>query len=70
MSGMVHSGGCWRRGAVTGPRTDNLMTMRVRHDTFTIDFELAVPPATVFEAFTDSAIRRRWFRPPGPGRGL
>ncbi|MGW7260319.1 SRPBCC domain-containing protein [Streptomyces sp. NPDC054834] len=37
----------------------------VRHDTFTIEFHLAAPPDTVFEAFADTPSRRRWFRLPG-----
>ena len=37
----------------------------VRHDTFTISRHLDVPPVEVFTAFSDAAIRRRWFRLPG-----
>jgi uncharacterized protein YndB with AHSA1/START domain len=39
----------------------------VRHDTFTISRRLDAPPAQVFSAFADSAVRRRWFRMPGSG---
>jgi uncharacterized protein YndB with AHSA1/START domain len=39
----------------------------VRHDTFTISRHLDAPPAAVFAAFADTAIRRRWFRLPGSG---
>jgi uncharacterized protein YndB with AHSA1/START domain len=36
-----------------------------RHDTFTITRDLPADPATVFAAFTDDTLRRRWFRLPG-----
>ena len=39
----------------------------VLHDTFTISRHLEAPPAEVFAAFADDAIRRRWFRLPGSG---
>ena len=39
----------------------------VRHDTFTISRRLDAGPAEVFDAFADTAIRRRWFRLPGSG---
>jgi uncharacterized protein YndB with AHSA1/START domain len=37
----------------------------VRHDTFTLGRSLAAPPASVFAAFADEEIRRRWLRFPG-----
>ncbi|MFC0598168.1 SRPBCC domain-containing protein [Streptomyces palmae] len=37
----------------------------VRHDTFTVDFHLADSPGTVFGAFADTPVRRRWFKLPG-----
>ncbi|PJJ63521.1 SRPBCC domain-containing protein [Compostimonas suwonensis] len=39
----------------------------VRHDTFVITRALDAPPASVFAAFADERIRRRWFRLPGTG---
>lgn len=39
----------------------------VRHDTFTLSRRLDAPPSTVFAAFADTALRRRWFRLPGSG---
>ncbi len=39
----------------------------VRHDIFTITRRHGVPPASVFEAFSDEQTRRRWFRLPGAG---
>ena len=39
----------------------------VRHDTFTIERRFEQAPASVFAAFADEQIRRRWFRLPGPG---
>ncbi|MEE4418058.1 SRPBCC domain-containing protein [Streptomyces bugieae] len=37
----------------------------VRHDTFTVECHLPAPPSTVFEAFADTPVRRRWFKLPG-----
>ncbi|MEU1495569.1 SRPBCC domain-containing protein [Streptomyces sp. NPDC005776] len=39
----------------------------VRHDTFAISRHLEVPSDEVYLAFSDTAIRRRWFRLPGSG---
>jgi uncharacterized protein YndB with AHSA1/START domain len=39
----------------------------VRHDTFTISRRLDAAPASVFAAFADPGVRRRWFRLPGSG---
>lgn len=37
----------------------------VRHDAFTVERHLVTAPGSVFEAFTDSPVRRRWFALPG-----
>ncbi|MFI6585545.1 SRPBCC domain-containing protein [Embleya sp. NPDC050493] len=37
----------------------------IRHDTFAITRTVAAPPHAVFEAFSDAALRARWFRLPG-----
>ncbi|MCM3924025.1 SRPBCC domain-containing protein [Frankia sp. AiPs1] len=40
------------------------------HGSFTLSRVLAAPPGHVFTAFSDIAVRRRWFRVPGePGTG-
>jgi uncharacterized protein YndB with AHSA1/START domain len=36
------------------------------HGMFTLTNDLAAPPATVYAAFADPALRDRWFRIPGP----
>jgi uncharacterized protein YndB with AHSA1/START domain len=37
----------------------------VRHHTFTVARELDAPVETVFRAFSDDSLRRRWFKMPG-----
>jgi uncharacterized protein YndB with AHSA1/START domain len=37
---------------------------RVTHTTFTIERRYPVPPARVFEAFADPAVKERWFAMP------
>lgn len=37
----------------------------VLHETFTVTRRLEAPPARVYAAFGDDAVRRRWFRLPG-----
>lgn len=37
----------------------------VRHDTFVVEVHMAAPADTVFAAFADTSVRRRWFRLPG-----
>ena len=39
----------------------------VLHDTFTLSRRLDASPHSVFAAFADTAIRRRWLRLPGSG---
>jgi uncharacterized protein YndB with AHSA1/START domain len=40
------------------------------HGSFTVERDLAAPPARVFSAYADVSVRRRWFRMPGdPARG-
>jgi len=39
------------------------------HGTFTLTSDLPAPPATVYAAFADPALRDRWFRIPGPSAG-
>ncbi|AGL15912.1 SRPBCC domain-containing protein [Actinoplanes sp. N902-109] len=39
----------------------------IRHDTFTIQRHLDLPPPEIFAAFADTAVRRRWTRLPGSG---
>ena len=39
----------------------------VRHETFALTRHFDVPPASVFAAFADDQLRRRWFRMPGSG---
>ena len=42
----------------------------VLHGSFTVERDLAAPPDRVFSAYSDFAVRRRWFRMPGdPARG-
>lgn len=52
--------------ANTGPdgHTDS-MVAGVRHETFTVGYQLAASPSAVFEAFADTAVRRRWCKLPG-----
>ncbi|UGQ11375.1 SRPBCC domain-containing protein [Yinghuangia sp. ASG 101] len=46
------------------PRDDERDT-GPRHETFTVEQHLDAPAATVFAAFRDTAVRRRWLRLPG-----
>jgi uncharacterized protein YndB with AHSA1/START domain len=35
------------------------------HGSFTVERDLAAPPGRVYAAYSDAAVRRRWFRMPG-----
>ncbi|MFE6225510.1 SRPBCC domain-containing protein [Streptomyces sp. NPDC057854] len=54
------------RPAVLDPTADHgAVPAAVRHDTFTVETRLTTAPGTVFSAFADTPVRRRWFRLPG-----
>ncbi|MGW0664374.1 SRPBCC domain-containing protein [Streptodolium elevatio] len=52
------------KGSVSGDLAGNTAA-GPRHETFTVEQHLSAPPATVFTAFSDPAVRQQWFRLPG-----